>query len=301
MSHRLLFASAVLVLLTALCPAHAQQAKLKPPPAGVKHEANVVYGTGAGEPLKLDISYPEKIASAAPCLVVIHGGAWRGGAKEQLTDLTFQFAQRGFVAASVQYRLCPKHRFPAQVEDVKCAVRFLRSEAKRFQLDPQRVGAIGFSAGAHLAMLLGVMDPADGLHGEGGHAGESDKVQAVIGFFGPTDFSQTDLSAISEGLVNDFLGFTREENPEIRKRASPITYVDKADAPLLIFQGTRDPLVPHTQAIVMGEAMTKAGLGGRVELLIGAGHGWGGEEIVRSFEQSVLFFSQQLKFLPVKP
>lgn len=298
---RLSLFPALVALLTAVCPAHSQQAKPKPPPPGVKYEPNVVYGTGAGEPLKVDISYPEKITSAAPCILVIHGGAWRSGAKEDLTDLTYQLAQRGFVAATVQYRLCPKHRFPAQVEDVKCAVRFMRAEAKRYHLDPQRVGAIGFSAGAHLAMLLGVLDPADGFHGEGGHAGQSDKVRAVVGYFGPTDFSRTDWPAISEGLVNDFLGFTREENPEIRLRASPLTYVDKADAPLLIFQGTRDPLVPHSQSIVMGEAMTKAGLGGRVELLLGAGHGWGGEEMVRTFEQSVLFFSQKLKQAPAKP
>jgi dipeptidyl aminopeptidase/acylaminoacyl peptidase len=97
------------------------------------------------------------------------------------------------------------------------------------------------------------------------------------------------------GLLNDFVGVTKEKDAGERKKASPITYVTKDDAPLLIFQGTKDPLVPHTQAYKMTDAMTAAGVPGRVELLLGAGHGWGGKEVQRSLAQTLEFFGEQLK------
>jgi acetyl esterase/lipase len=290
-------------LLTMLGPAVGQE---KPktatpvPPTGVLYEPDLEYGTGAGEKLKLDLARPAKLEQGAPCILVIHGGAWRGGNKLQHTDLIFKFAQQGYVAATVQYRFCPKHRFPAQVEDVKCAVRYLRANAEKHRINPQLMGAIGFSAGGHLSMMLGTMDKDDGLEGEGGHADESSKVQCVVSFFGPTDFERKDIPPVSVGLLSDFVGSTPEEDKGERKRASPITYVTQGDAPILIFQGTKDKLVPHTQATVMADALTKAGVPGRVELLLGADHGWGGDEIVRSWEESVKFFGKHLKPKPVK-
>jgi dipeptidyl aminopeptidase/acylaminoacyl peptidase len=120
-------------------------------------------------------------------------------------------------------------------------------------------------------------------------------VQAVVAFFGPTELAASDIPAVSGGMVNDFLDSTKEENPEIRKTASPITYVDKDDAPLLIYQGTKDPLVPHTQAYLMADAMTKTGMPGRIELLPGAGHGWGEPELSRTVEGTLAFFAEHLK------
>lgn len=291
-----------LILLVALTATVSAQDKPKGPavPAGVSYSPDIEYGTGAGEKLRLDLARPEKLDKAAPCILVIHGGAWAGGNKQQHTDLIFKFAQQGYVAATVQYRLVPKHRFPAQIEDVKCAVRYLRAHADEHKINPQLLGAIGFSAGAHLSMMLGTMGKDDGLEGMGGHADQSSQVQCVVAFFGPTDLTRTDIPAISVGLVSNFLGSTPEEDKGERKRASPITYLDAGDAPLLIFQGTKDPLVPHSQAIVMTEALTKAGVPGRVELLIGAGHGWGGDDIVRSWEESLRFFGKHLKPKPVK-
>ena len=133
------------------------------------------------------------------------------------------------------------------------------------------------------------------MEGNGGHADQSSKVNAVVAFFGPTELGADDIPARSAGLVNDFLDSTEEENPAVRKTASPITYVDKADAPLLIYQGTKDPLVPHTQAFLMADAMTKAGMSGRVELLIGAGHGWDEPEKGRTLDGTAAFFEKHLK------
>jgi acetyl esterase/lipase len=264
-------------------------------PDGVLYQPEVVFGKGGDIDLALDIARPERLENPAPCVVFIHGGAWRGGDRKQHVPQILDFAKRGYVAATLQYRLIPTARFPAQVEDVKCAIRYLRANADKHKLDPNKIGAVGFSAGAHLVMLLGVMDKQDGLEGTGGYPDQSSKVNAVVAFFGPTELGASDIPAVSVGLVNDFLDSTKEENPEVRKTASPITYVDKADAPLLIYQGTKDPLVPHTQAFLMADAMTKAGMPGRVEILIGAGHGWGNPELSRTVEGTAAFLAEHLK------
>ena len=268
------------------------------PPAGVLYEQDVEYGKAGDVSLKLHLARPEKSAQPAPCIVVIHGGAWRGGDKAMHIPQILEFAKSGYASVSVGYRFCPQHKFPAQIEDVKCAVRFLRANAAKYNLDPNRIGAIGFSAGAHLSLLLGVMDMDDGLEGGGGNPDQSSKVQAVVAYFGPTDLNADDIPPVSTGLLIDFVGGPKKDTLEIRKKASPITYVTKNDAPLLIFQGTKDSLVPHTQATVMADAMTKAGAPGRVELLIGADHGWGGEELKHTVEETQRFFARHLKHDP---
>ncbi len=265
------------------------------PPAGVAFHRNLVYGTGAGEELKLDLAYPEKADKPLPCVVMIHGGGWRGGNKDGHISQIFGFAQQGYVSATVQYRFAPKHKFPAQVEDVKCAVRFLRANAEKYHINKDRIGAIGFSAGAHLSMLLGTMGKDDGMEGEGGNADQPSQVQAVVAYFGPTDFMADDIPANVISMVDDLVGATKEEKPQLRVAASPITYVNKGDAPTLIYQGTKDVLVPHTQAYKMADALTKAGIPGRVELLLGAGHGWQGNELQHSIKGTTDFFAEHLK------
>jgi acetyl esterase/lipase len=264
-------------------------------PAGIAFEKDIKYGTGGGEDLKLDLARPEKASGRLPCVVVIHGGAWRAGNKSMHVKQTWDFAQRGYVAATVGYRFCPKHLFPAQVEDVKCAVRFLRAHADEYGLDPDRIGAVGFSAGAHLSMMLGVMGKDDGLEGDGGWPDQSSQVQAVVAYFGPTDMAAADIPDVSKPLLRDLIGGTPQEKPEEHKRASPITYASAGDAPTLIFQGTKDPLVPHTQAYKMVDALTAAGVPGRAELIVGAGHGWGGKDLERTVNETYAFFDEHLK------
>jgi acetyl esterase/lipase len=261
----------------------------------IVHERDAEYGTGGDQKLLLDVDRPEQLPQSAPCVVVIHGGAWRGGNKNAHRDLIEQLARAGYVAATVGYRLCPKYPFPAQVEDVKCAVRYLRAHADQYHLDPKRFGAVGFSAGAHLSLMLGVMGSGDGLEGTGGWPDQSSQVQAVVSFFGPTDLAAPDIPLISRVLVKDFIGGTAAEKPKEYRAASPVTYVSRGDAPVLMFQGTKDPLVPHTQAYRMADALAKAGVPGRVEILLGAGHGWGGDELQRTTEQTLRFLERQLK------
>ena len=256
-------------------------------------------GAPAGEiALKLNLARPAGDGKH-PCIIAIHGGAWRAGQREQLDQLTEQLAKAGFVAATISYRFCPTHRFPAQVEDCAEAVRFLRAHAGEYGLDPDRIGAIGFSAGAHLAMMLGVLDCADGMNMCGSKPADTAKVQAVVAFFGPTLLSASDIPEQSKPLVREFVGAEPASEYEARMNAaSPVTYVTPGDAPILMFQGTKDPLVPDTQATLMIEAMTKAGVAGRAEIMAGAGHGWGNPELERTLRVSKEFFEAYLRNAP---
>jgi acetyl esterase/lipase len=265
-------------------------------PEDVSFQRDVVYGKGGDVDLKLNLARPKNPGSKKlPCVLVIHGGGWMGGDRTNHDDLTWKFAQQGYVSATIGYRLAPAHRFPAQVNDVKCAVRYLRAHADEYGIDPDHFGAIGFSAGGHLSMMLGLTDKKDGLEGDGGSPDPSSKVQAVVSFFGPTDLLAEDIPQQVLGILKEFIGGTKTEKPEEYKKASPITYVTPDDAPMLLFQGTKDPLVPHTQTYPMLEAMTKNGVQGRIELLIGAGHGWGDPELRRTALNSFAFFNDHLK------
>ncbi len=283
-------------ILLAAAPLCAQEKKATPAvPLGVKYELDIEHGQGGDTSLHLDIAFPERADKPLPCVVVIHGGGWRGGNFKVHVPQILEFARRGFVSATIQYRLVPKARWPAQIEDVKCGVRFLRAHAEKYHIDPERIGAVGFSAGAHLSMLLGTMDKADGLEGSGGHADQSSKVQAVVAFFGPTDLAAKDFPANVNGMIYDFLGSLPDEKPDVFQAASPVTYVDRSDAPTLIYHGTKDVLVPYNQAFLMTDKLTEAGVPGRVEMLLGANHGWGQPELNRTVEGTVAFFEQYLR------
>jgi len=265
----------------------------KPKEIEIEFRKDVVYGTGGGENLLLDLAMPAGLTQPVPGVVWIHGGGWRGGNKGEFEKLIRDSARAGYVAVSIEYRLAPKHVFPAQVEDCKCAVRWLRANASKLHVDPNRIGVVGSSAGAHLSMMLGAMDSADGLEGEGGSAEASSRVQVVVSYAGPTDLT-IEFPSLSRGLVAGFLGGPQSEKQDVARRASPVTYVNAGDPPMLLFQGTKDPLVPHDQAIRMVESLTKAGVPGRVELMIGEGHGWP-KEHDRVIRATHAFLARHLK------
>src|SRR5262245_32419708 len=204
---------ALMLCVTAASSAIGQdKAKTEPKaPENVSWENDVVFGKGGETDLHLDIARPKDGGKPLPCLVVIHGGGWRGGNFKAHLPQIFDFAKAGYVSATVQYRLVPTGRWPAQIEDVKCAVRYLRANADKYGIDKDRFGAIGFSAGAHLSMLLGTMDEKDGLEGNGGSVGQSSKVQAVVSYFGPTDLAAKDFPASVNGMIYDFLGGTPDD------------------------------------------------------------------------------------------
>jgi acetyl esterase/lipase len=276
-------AAIVVVWAGAFCASGAE-------PPRTTTEQDIVYTKAGSDELKLDMARPADGAGPFPAVVVIHGGAWRQGNKADVRPILPQFALRGFVAISPQYRFCPKDPFPAQIHDVKAAVRWLKVNAKKYKVDPARIGAMGFSAGGHLSLLLGLTSPADGLEGDVPAGAPDSRIKAVVNYFGPTDLAARDIPDICKPWIKDFLGGTPHEQPATAAKASPLTFVSNDDAPVLTFQGTKDPLVPFTQAIKLAEAMTSAGVPGRVELMLGAEHGWGGPEMERTIAETFSFF-----------
>jgi acetyl esterase/lipase len=261
-------------------------------------EANVTYVTRAGAngptELQMNIVVPGGPAAKRPCIVCIHGGGWAAGKRQDLDELTRQLSTQGFVAATVSYRFAPAEHFPAQIMDCAEAVRFLRVNAERFGIDPDKIGAVGFSAGGHLSMMLGVGDAGDGLGIEGEAGKPSGKVNAVVSFFGPTLLGASDFSPQTTKILDGLIGAEAEGRADRARAASPVTYLTKGDAPLLLLQGTADPLVPATQATLMVDAMAKAGVAGRAEIIAGAGHGWNGAELERTLKETVEFFKAEL-------
>jgi acetyl esterase/lipase len=256
---------------------------------------NIVYTRAGGVDLRLDLAYPVDLPGPHPAVVVLYGGAWRTGNKWGNRPTLSELARRGYVAVAPQYRHCPRNIFPAQVHDAKAAVRWVRSHAAEYGVDVDHVGAMGYSAGGHLALMLGVTGPEDGLEGDVPPGAPSSKVQAVVNYYGPTDLTASEVPDIARTLVRDFLGGTPAQKPEVAAKASPVTFLTRDDAAILTFHGTKDPLVPHDQAMRLGEAMTRVGLPGRVEILIGAGHGWSGPEMKRTMDATYAFFDQHLR------
>jgi acetyl esterase/lipase len=260
----------------------------------VEYTPDITYATVDGQELKLDIASPKGLARPTPAIVVIHGGGWMYGRRQEMAPVARQLAAHGYVAATISYRLIPKYRFPAQIEDVKAAVRYLRAHAGELNIDRTHLGATGISAGAHLAMMLGVMDTADGLEGTGGNADQSSKVQAVVSFVGPVNLVFPNYNTAQSQIIAAFVNGPPAEKVDECRRASPITYIDPGDAAFLCFFGTDDPLVPFDQAFEMAKALDDAHLPGRIEILIGARHGWVGKELERTMAAAIAFFDEQL-------
>jgi acetyl esterase/lipase len=280
--------AAVLLALACVGPFVLAQSNERPLP--IRIEKDLVYGKAGGVELKLDVAVPRDGDGPFPAVVCLHGGAWRTGKRQDMSKVTELLASRGFVAATVSYRLAPAHKFPAQIEDCRAAVRWLRASAKKYRIDPDRIGATGASAGAHLACLLGVTGK------DSDNPGVSSRVQAVVSFFGPTDLTVKIWPDSIEGAVLvPFLGASFAENREVYKRCSPIIYVTKDAPPFLFFHGDRDTLVGIAQSEKMVKRLTEVGVSARLVTMKGDGHGWRGEKMTRTLEQTVEFFREKLK------
>jgi acetyl esterase/lipase len=267
-----------------------------PSAENIARENDIAYVSVNGASLALDMARPAQGDGPFPAIVVLHGGAWYQGDKSEVRGLIGRYAARGYVAISPQYRFCPKDPFPAQVHDVKAAVRWLRVHHEQYKIDVDHIGATGASAGGHLALMLGVTGPEDGLEGDRAEGAPSSSVQAVVNYFGPTDLTVADLPPELDALLRDFLGGRVSERPDVARRASPITFVTKDDAPILTFHGTADSTVSVTNALKLSEAQTRAHVAGRVELIVGGEHGdWSKEDWRRTEAEAMDFMDQWLK------
>ncbi|MBI5685049.1 MAG: alpha/beta hydrolase [Verrucomicrobia bacterium] len=271
-------------------------------PDGVKAHRDLAYVENGHARQKLDLYVPEKAGAPLPLIIWVHGGGWAAGSKDGCPPLRQGFIERGYALASIGYRLSGDAIFPAQIEDCKAAIRWLRAHAKQYGLNPDRFGVWGSSAGGHLVALLGTSGGVK-VFDVGAHPDVSSRVQAVCDFYGPTDLLQMDAHALPEArLKHDpasspesrLIGGAIQENKEKTARANPIVYASKDDPPFLIVHGDKDPTVPIHQSQLLFDALKKAGASVHFHTIKGAGHGQGfaGREID---EMVAGFFDRCLK------
>ena len=266
-------------------------------PDGVIEQKNIEYGKVGERALQLDLYLPEKILKPVPGLIFIHGGGWSAGSRDVYKPYTVSYAKKGYVAATISYRLTGEAIFPAAVEDAKCAVRWLRANAAKYHVDPNKIAVIGGSAGGHLSLMVGYSSDVPELEGNGGNPRVSSSVQAVVDFYGPYDLT-TDF-ARKAGVVKKFLGDkTYDEAPELYKRASPMTYLTKNDPPTLILHGTIDDVVPVEQSDRLAARLKELGIPVVYDRLEGWPHTMDAAEIVH---QRCQYFMDQFfaKYLPL--
>lgn len=252
-------------------PLRAGQRPALPPPEGVALRRGVVYGQGSGRPLTLDLFFPEDTPAPRPGILFFHGGGWSSGSPAQFYRQCGSLAARGIVCASVGYRLTGEARYPAAVEDAKCAVRWLRAHASELGVDPEQIGCAGASSGGHLAALLAVTPDLPRFEGNGGWHEYSSRVCLAVLFNPVLDLSSLAADTSAEWL-SDFLGFSIAAEPDQYREASPLTYAGAATAPCLILHGTADQAVPYEQAERFRDVLVRAGVPVELVGFPGLGH-----------------------------
>jgi acetyl esterase/lipase len=279
-------------------------------PDNVEYLPDITYTKAGNVELQLDIALPKDGSGPFPAIVCVHGGGWHSGSRKSYTPIIWQCAQRGYVGVTVSYRFAPQHKFPAQIEDVKAAVRWLRANAAKYKIDPDRIGATGSSAGGYLVGLLGVTSKNDGLEGNGGYADQSSRVQAVVPMFGGFDLTVAWENAPKQPPVEaaylrkvceDFLGGVPSARPEKWKQASPVSYVTKDDPPFLLIHGTADTLVPIEQSELMERKLKEIGVPVELMRVQGSGHVFKGKDLEDVSNATFAFFDKHLKRSVSKP
>ena len=219
--------------------------------------------------LVLDLYLPDGGDGPFPAVVYLHGGGFTGGSRGQFRPQASHMASKGFVGASIDYRLAPAHLFPAAAHDAKAAVRWLRANASTYNIDPSRIGAAGGSAGGELAALLGTTQGIGEFEG-GANPGFSSAVQAVAAFNAASDF--TSLVGNANSLTEQWLGASFADDPDLWAKASPISHVTGGSAPFLFLHGTADTSIPYSQSVDMMNALLAVGVRAEIFRAEGAAH-----------------------------
>ena len=267
------------------------QAKGPKLPEGTTEYRDLSYGPHK-ERNNLDLFVP-KSESPLPLVLWVHGGGWSLGSKDG-GNPAIPLLNHGYAVASTNYRLSQHAAFPAQIEDVKSAVRFLRANAKKYNLNPDRFGAWGASAGGHLVALLGTSGDIKSFDADS-NKDVTSKVQAVIDFFGPTDLLKLAPPNATDHPIAKLLGGSVSEKKDLAIKANPITHITKDDPPFLIVQGDDDKLVPANQSELLAEALKKAGVECELVVIKGAGHGGPQFNTKEMQEKYLAFFEKNLK------
>ncbi|MEW6156906.1 MAG: alpha/beta hydrolase [Verrucomicrobiota bacterium] len=238
---------------------------------------DVEYARVGDQALKLDVHLPEG-KSRAPLIVWVHGGAWRSGSKSSVPIR--KLVEDGYAIASVDYRLSTEAKFPAQIHDIKAAIRFLRAHGRRWRLSTSKIVVAGDSAGAHLAALVGVSNRHRELEGSvGTESRQSSAVQGIISFYGAANLTTILSQSTPHGLkvrvpaLDLFLGGQPTNEVERARLASPVFHVDRKDPPLLLLHGDQDPQMPVNQSLELLGAYQKAGAPVQFVVVHGGAHG----------------------------
>jgi acetyl esterase/lipase len=220
--------------------------------ADVLIDKDIVYTVPDGERLELTLYYPDqKVELLRPAVVLIHGGAWRTGSRRQMRWYGDALARHGYVAAAVDYRLMPDYSFPAPLEDVQSAVRWLRLHAREYGVDAERVAALGTSAGGHLAALLATTDPDNDAKGTA-NMGASSRIEAAIVLYGAVDLVKMRKPPCMARLIGITMHYLKRFAGPDRKSlavASPATHANPDTCPLLLIHGEEDRIVPYENAL----------------------------------------------------
>lgn len=275
--------------------AAAAPSKIEALPAGVRVERDLEYAKVDNKPLKLDIYRSSEHTGNAPLVVWVHGGGWSKGSKDNCPAAWL--AAHGYVVASIQYRLSDVAKWPAQIDDCRAAIRWLRKNAEQYGIDSESVGAWGASAGGHLVSMLAVTEPpAD--------EAVSSRVKAVCDFFGPSDLltqpknvpgpgkTDADLAASNSAKL---LGGIPRDIPDKANAASPLHHVSSGDVPFLIVHGSKDDVVPLDQSQRLQAKLEMAGVSAELFVIDGAGHGGAAFQKREVRAQVREFFDKQLK------
>ncbi|NBV23033.1 MAG: alpha/beta hydrolase [Proteobacteria bacterium] len=263
-------------------------------PDNVTFERDIEYANAGGAHVQLNLARPKGVAGPLPAVLCIHGGGFRAGSREGYNKLILTLAQRGFVAATISYRLAPMHQFPAAVHDTKAAVRWLRANAAKYGIDPARIGVTGGSAGGHLAQFLGVTAGVKDFEGED-NPGFSSTVTCVVNVYGPSDFTKSYGKSVDAHVVLPmWLGGNLETALAKHIQSSPLNWVTPNAAPTLILHGTEDKYVAYEQAVWMRDRLTACGVPVELITLEGAGHGFKGADAEKAEAALIAYFEQRL-------
>jgi len=260
-------------------------------------QLDVTFAKYGDRTLEMDIYRPKQSTGPLPAIVCIHGGGWRKGAKIHHRKVAQALAAEGFVTASIDYRLSGEAIFPVHIHDCKAAVRYLRANAGQLGIDADHIGAIGHSAGGHLAALLATSGGVGELEGDGGNEKVSSAIQAVVPMGGQTDFlseRNREKSASAE-IWQNFLGGSQDEVRETYRLASPLAHLDKNDPPVWLISGEKDD--PSTHGESLRKKMDEFGIANGLTIIKGAPHPFTVQQVWfdEMMDAAVPFFNRTLK------
>ena len=258
-------------------------------------EEGIVYSTPNGEALALNMARPKPDSGLRPAILCIHGGGFRAGKRESYDNQCKKLASKGFVAVTITYRLAPKHQFPAAVHDCKAAVRWLRANAAKYNIDPTKIGVTGGSAGGHLAQFLGVTANVPEFEGTGGNPGQPSHVNCVVNVYGPSDFTKSyGKSVDAHEVLPLWFGGNLETYRQRHIVGSPLFWVTPDAAPTLCIHGTEDKYVAHEQAVWIVDKLKAAGVEAELLTMEGAGHGFKGVDAEKADKATLDYFQNRL-------